>query len=140
MVGKEQTVAQPKKRDFALRLVFSYDGEDVRLVSQQSVEMVVPPSDPIPAEGQTGFWYELKDRKEQTLYRRFMHNPIRFAAEIRSDDPNRPFTWQEVSEPHGTFVLLVPDLKAATLTFFSGSLKPEAAFKRAKAIARFDLT
>lgn len=135
--------AQPsKKKDLALRLMFSYEGRDVRLVSRQSVEMVTPPSDPIRVqEGQAGFWYELRDAEGRTLYRRVIQNPIKFAVEVRSDDPKRPLMWQKVSEPRGSFVLLMPDLKQAyTLVLFGSPPEPEAAAEPAKEIARFNLT
>lgn len=125
-----------------LRLTFSYEGSDVRLVSLQSVEMVPLPSDPVYAqEPRTGFWYEVRDTKGRTLYRRATQNPIKFAAEVRSDDPERPLMWQKVSEPKGSFVLLMPDLKEAqTLVLFSSPLDPEKAAGLANEIARFDLT
>ena len=138
MKNKAQTV---KQRDRSLRLTFSYEGSDVRLVSRQSVEMVPPPSDHLRTlEGQTGFWYELRDAEGRTLYRRITETPVKFAAEVRSDDPRRPLTWEKVSRPQGHFVLLMPDLdQARTLVLFSSPLEPEAAAKPAKEIARFDL-
>ena len=125
-----------------LRLTFSYEGSDVQLVSRQSVEIVPLPSDPIHAqEPRTGFWYELRDVKGLTLYRRTTQNPIKFATEVRSDDPEHPLMWQKVSEPKGSFMLLMPDLKEAqTLVLFSSPLDPEEATGPAKEITRFDLT
>jgi hypothetical protein len=124
-----------------LRLTFTYEGSDVRLVSQQSIEMVPPPSDPIhAAEGQTGFWYELKDAAGRTLYRRVTQNPIKFATEVRSDDPRRPLAWESVSEPKGSFVLLMPDLdQARMVVLMSSPLERTAMVGPAGEIARFDL-
>jgi hypothetical protein len=40
-----------------MRLTFSYDGDDVKLISQQRTEMVVPASDPVTGfKKQKGFW------------------------------------------------------------------------------------
>jgi hypothetical protein len=124
-----------------LRLTFSYEGSDLRLISRQRVEMMSPPSDPVQAQKeQTGFWYEVRDAEGRTLYRRVIQNPIKFAAEVRSDDPERPLAWQEVSEPRGNFILLMPDLdRAHMLVLFSSPMEPGAALGPAKEIAHFDL-
>jgi hypothetical protein len=43
----------------AIRMIIAFDGEQVHLVSQQSVEMVLPPSDQIePLQEKKGFWYD----------------------------------------------------------------------------------
>ena len=131
-----------KSRDsFTMRLTFSYEGTDLRLISQQSVRMVPPPSDSLRAEEeQTGFWYEVHDAGGSTLYRRVTQNPIKFAVEVRSDDPDRPLNWQQVDEPRGTFVLLIPDLDSALeVVLFGDPLEPDAPSGPAKEIARFDL-
>lgn len=124
-----------------LRLTLTYEGSDLRLTSRENVQMVSPPSDPIrPQKGETGFWYEVRDGEDRTLYRRVIQNPIKFAVEVRSDDPERPLAWQEVSEPRGEFILLVPDLdRAHMLVLFSSPLEPGVAPRPAKEIARFDL-
>src|SRR5215208_4069038 len=67
----------------AMRLTFSYDGDYVKLVSQKRTEMKVPPSDPVTAfKKQKGFWAELKNERDKTLYRHVMHNPTRNDAEV----------------------------------------------------------
>ncbi len=125
-----------------LRLTFSYEGSNVRLVSRQSVEMIPPQGDAAATrQGQAGFWYEVRDEKDNTLFRRIVQNPIRFAAEIRSEDPERPLSWQDVSEPRGEFVLLMPDLDTArVLVLFGSPMERGAPLGPAKEIARFDLS
>src|SRR5271166_4139570 len=72
----------------AIRLVFSFDGGQVSLLSQQSVEMVLPSSDPVEGtEDRTGFWYELRDAQDRPVYRKVIHNPMREDVEVFSDDP-----------------------------------------------------
>jgi len=130
------------KRDVrSMRLVFSYEGRDVNLVSRQSVEMKSPVSDELQTrEGQPGFWYELRDGQGRTLYRRITQNPIRYSAEVRSDDRTRPLEWQRKSEAKGTFVLHVPELEQARfLLVFSSPLEPAESGKPATEFARFDL-
>src|SRR5438093_13462008 len=86
--------AKPAK---AVRMIFSFDGEHVHLVSQQSAEMVLPPSDPVHGnEGRSGFWYELRDVENRPLYRRMMHNPMREDVEVFSNDPKQTITQQIV--------------------------------------------
>jgi hypothetical protein len=125
----------------SIRLHFSYKGYAVRLLSRQKVEMIPPPSDQLePQEGQSGFWYEVRDAANRTLYRRITHNPIKVATEVRSDDPARPLAWQQMSDPQGEFFLLIPELeKGQTLVLFSSPLIPREAADPAMEIARFDL-
>ncbi len=132
------------KRSAALRLVFEYEGSVVRFLSRQRVEMVVPPGDPAQAQkGEGGFWYELRDANDRTLYRRVAANPIRMVAEVRSDNPEEPFTWEPVADPKGTFVLLVPDEpQAHSVALFSPPLEAERLLTMAEPaaeIARFAL-
>jgi len=72
----------------AVRLIFEYDGENVRLVSRQHVDMAPPPSDALDGfAGQKGFWAELRGADGGLLYRQVMHDPIRRDVEVFSDDP-----------------------------------------------------
>lgn len=122
----------------ALRLIFEYEGDHISLVSARRVAMMVPPSDPLAARRrESGFWFELKDGSGKTLYRRVTHDPIQRAVELRSDDPDRPFTREDVKNPAGTFVLLVPDLAEAREVALSSSPPGREALAPAKEIARF---
>src|ERR1041384_3865003 len=50
----------------AVRLTFSYDGDDVKLLSQQRTEMTVPPSDAMKRYGKyKGFWAELRSESDK---------------------------------------------------------------------------
>jgi hypothetical protein len=141
MQNEEQLRELHGRQNRALRLTFEYEDSNVRLISRQSVEMVVPPSDAIQNyEGQKGFWYELRDEKDHTLYRRVIHNPIKFDVEVFYDDPENPITRREVKQPRGTFFLAIPDLEqAVTLTLHSSQLESKTALQSAQEIARFDL-
>lgn len=132
----------------ALRLIFSYSGQDVRLVGRQRVEMTVPPSDPPAAgeQGQSGFWYELRDDARRTLYRRVVGNPIPTSTEVLTDDPQRPVAREEAAGGiQGVFVLLCPEIEAArTVALFSSppdapGLRVAGAEMRSQKIAEFDL-
>lgn len=133
----------------AMRLTFSYDGDRVKLISQQPVDMIVPPSDPVKRyEKQKGFWAELKSDQDKTLYRRVMHNPTRNDAEVFSDDAEQSISREPAPKRKGVFVVVVPDSKQAReVTLFRSS--PEVrgpthgiqalASKPAKEILRFKL-
>lgn len=138
-----------RKHKKAVRLTFSYDGDNVQLVSQQPVEMTVPPSDPVEGyEQHKGFWAELKDKKDTTLYRRVMHNPTRNDAEVFSDDPQQGVSRQPAPDRKGVFVVVVPDTDEGHAVTLSSSLAPargqaqgirSLAHQPASEIARFKL-
>jgi hypothetical protein len=122
-------------------MIFSFDGPHVQLVSQQSVEMVLPPSDPVQgAQEYKGFWYELRDAQDRPLYRRVMHNPLREDVEVFSDDPQQSVARQAVPNRKGVFVVLVPDTEEGrTVTLSSSPRRVRAAHEPAREIARFAL-
>jgi hypothetical protein len=126
----------------AVRLVLSFDGDQVNLVSQQPVEMVVPPSDAVEgSEGQKGFWCELRDSQDRPLYRKVMHHPMREDVEVFSDDPRQhSVARRTVPNRKGVFVVLVPDLENGHAVTVSSSPRSLArAHQPASVIARFDL-
>lgn len=99
----------------AVRLTFSYDGPSVKLVSQERVEMTVPPSDPLTGFAKRkGFWAELRDKKDKTLYRQVIHNPTRNDAEVFPDpdeSPEQSISREAAPKRKGVFVVLVPDVE-----------------------------
>jgi hypothetical protein len=108
----ESTSADPQPRP-ALRFLFDYEGTEIRLLSRQSVLMVLPPTDPLQGlEGQAGFWYELRDATGTPLYRRIVRNPIQVHVEVHQADSASP-TRRLVDAPQGVFTALVPDLPRA---------------------------
>ena len=95
-----------------MRLTFSYDGDDVKLVSQQRTDMLVPPSDPLTGfKNQKGFWAELRSERDKTLYRQVMHNPTRNDAEVFPDPdaPAQGISREPAPKRKGVFVVVVPD-------------------------------
>lgn len=116
-------VTSPK----AVRLTFSYQGEEVKLISQQPVEMTVPPSDPLEGyEQHKGFWAELKSDKDKTLFRRVLHNPTRNDAEVFSDDPEQSISREPAPKRTGVFVVVVPDTdKGHEVTLSRSSEQPD---------------
>jgi hypothetical protein len=111
----------------AMRLTFSYQGDQVKLVSQQPVEMTVPPSDPLKGyEEHKGFWAELKSDRDKTLYRRVLHNPTRNDAEVFSDDPEQSISREPAPKRKGVFVVVVPHTeKGHEVTLSRSSGQPD---------------
>src|SRR4030095_9730742 len=63
----EQVTAETT--DTALRLTFFYDREGVKLEFIQTLEeMPTPESDPLEHDPEAGFWDELRDAEQSTLY------------------------------------------------------------------------
>ena len=138
----ELSVPQGEEKPMkAVRMLFSFDGEHLHLVSQQSVAMVVPPSDPVQGnQGQKGFWYELRDEQDRPLYRRVMHNPMREDVEVFSDDPKQSVARHTVPNRKGVFTVVVPDTADGhTVTLSSSPRRIQLAHQPATEIARFVL-
>ena len=94
-----------------MRLTFSYDGDDVKLLSQQRTDMMVPPSDPLKGYAKhKGFWAELKNERDKTLYRHVMHNPTKNDAEVFPETPDQSISREAAPKRKGVFVVVVPDL------------------------------
>ena len=94
----------------AMRLTFSYEGNDVKLLSQQRTEMIVPTSDATKGYGRhKGFWAELRSGSDKTLYRTVMHNPTKNDAEVFPGTPNEGISRVPAPKRKGVFVVVVPD-------------------------------
>jgi len=138
-------IAQPpqiRPYNRALRLTFEYEGSTVKLVSSQSVEMILPPTESLAGhEGQTGFWFTVSDAQGKALYRRSVHNPIPYDREVFSNDPKHPSVQRvPVAKPKGTFVVLVPDIQEAkAVQLFSNPFNVAGHGQPAREFARFNL-
>lgn len=139
----ESSVPPPRAKPAkAVRLVFSFDGDHVTLTSQQPVEMVLPPSDPVEGiEGHKGFWYELRDAQDRPLYRKAIHNPMREDVEVVSDDLRQHSVVRHpVPNRKGIFVALIPDTENGwAVTLSSSPRAPQLDHQPAAVIARFPL-
>lgn len=97
----------PESPPTALRLTFTYDGDSIQLASGRTVEMIVPPTDPVDGyQGQAGFWAELRDTTGATIYRRVLHDPIPVYHEVHS--PHAQATRTPVRDQTGAFEIVVP--------------------------------
>ena len=94
----------------AMRLTFSYEGDNVKLLSQQRTEMTVPTSDAVKGFGKKkGFWAELRSESDKTLYRSVMHNPTKNDAEVFPESPGEGISRAPAPKRKGVFVVVVPD-------------------------------
>jgi hypothetical protein len=123
----------------ALRLTFSYSRKGIHLDEIRPVEgMPLPPTDPIQHGPEAGFWYELRDAKNTTLYRQVVHNPMPHEAEVYTE--GAPIGRQTRQDGSDSFTLLVPSLEGVTtIALFSSPLNPANFGAAAEEIARFSL-
>jgi hypothetical protein len=109
----------------AIRLIFAYEGNSVRLIDRQRLELPTPPTDAISDhEGQQGFWVELRRPDERVTYRRVLANPVGTDAEVFSPDPARSLSRVPIERPSGVFTVLVPDVEEADHVVLMSSVPP----------------
>lgn len=133
----------------AVRLIFDYDGDDVRLVSSQPVDVVVQPSAPTRGlHDRSGFWVELRASSEDVLYRQVLTDPARVHPEVFSPDPTVGITRSPEPQAAGAFTVLVPRQEGGSHVVLMGSppatgtLAPGMAASQdapAEEIARFSI-
>jgi hypothetical protein len=104
----------------ALRLTFSFKDGVVQLASTTGVDMVVPPDDAPAKAPEQGFWAELRDPSNRTLFRRVLHNPIPVDREVFSEDHGKTLSRAPGAPSQGMFTVVVPNHADATaLALFS---------------------
>jgi hypothetical protein len=128
----EPSREQPRRR--AIRLIFEYEGDEVRLVSRQRVEMYVPPSDDVKGYEERGLWGEVRRADGAALYRRALSDPMPRTVEVFSNDPEQTIVRVPIERPSGTFVVVVPDLDEADHLALTSSGAPEHAQLRGAAV------
>lgn len=97
---------QPTPRR-AMRLIFEYEGDEVRLVTQQPVETVVTGFD-IAQVQSPGYYVDARDTDGQTVARVPARNAFATSAEVFPEQPGEPITRVDVPEPRGAFTVIVP--------------------------------
>ncbi len=96
----------------AIRLIFEYDGDQVRLVSQQEVEMAVTGFD-LMTTSQPGFFVDSRDAAGATLARVPAPHAFAGSAEVFPEQPGAPIVRVDVPHPTGAFTVVVPAPPAA---------------------------
>lgn len=98
----------------ALRLLFEYEGDNVKLVSVQRLNMKAPPPQaPPPDTPGHGAWFELRDAQGKSMYRRGIHDLLSGDLEVLSDHAERPLARVRPAQKRGVFYLVVPDIPEA---------------------------
>jgi hypothetical protein len=98
----------------ALRLIFEYAGDEVRLVSRQRIDKALPAEDPSDSPaGRAGYWVELRNADGESVHRQVLHEPIQQDVEVFSAGPEPSLARVPVERASGTFFVLVPDLEQA---------------------------
>jgi hypothetical protein len=91
----------------AIRLIFEYDGDQVRLVSQQPVEMAITGFD-IARTEHPGYYIDTRDAAGRTLARVPARNVFSGSMEVFPEKLGEPITRVDVAKPRGAFTVVVP--------------------------------
>ena len=108
-MSNESARFQPRR---AIRLIFEYEGEKVRLVRQQAVEMVVADADPATART-PGYYLDARDATERTLARVAARGAFGRSAEVFPERHEEPIQRIDVPQERGAFTVTLPALEAA---------------------------
>ena len=91
----------------AMRLIFEYEGDEVRLVSQMPVDLLITGFD-ISRTQRAGYYVDTRDASGQTLARVPARNVFSTSAEVFPEQPGESITRVEVPTPRGAFTVVVP--------------------------------
>ncbi|MCO6435577.1 MAG: hypothetical protein J5J06_00640 [Phycisphaerae bacterium] len=118
---------------------------EFRLISRMDVQMVLPPSDELPAtkgaDLPSGFWYELQSADGSVKYRRIIHNPvfIVFEGPDLSKSDMVPDRVESLPEQR-VFSLLIPAPDSGDeVVLFSSPLEPDSHAQPASEVGRIPL-
>ncbi len=91
----------------AIRLIFEFDGDQVRLISQQQVDMAVTGFD-LPPGDRPGYYVDVRDAARTTLARVAARNAFSGSTEVFPEKPGELITRIDVPRPQGAFTVVVP--------------------------------
>ena len=91
----------------AMRLIFEYEGNQVRLVSQHPVEMAITGSDLAKVE-HPGYYVDTRDASDRTLARVPARNAFSASVEVFPQRPGEPISRVDVPQQRGAFTVVVP--------------------------------
>ena len=91
----------------AMRLIFEYEGDQVRLVSQQPVDVAITGFD-IARTQHPGYYVDTRDAAGRTLARVPARDAFSASAEVFPEQPGEPITRVDVANPTGAFTVVVP--------------------------------
>ena len=91
----------------SMRLIFEYDGDDVRLVMQQPVDMLITGFD-IARTQRSGYYVDTRDAAGRTPARVPARGAFHESVEVFPETHGEPITRLEVPQPRGAFTVIVP--------------------------------
>jgi hypothetical protein len=98
----------------AIRLIFEYDGDGVRLVSEQRVDMAIAEGDPARRDRPpAGYYIDTRDAGESTLTRTRVEGVFAGSMEVFPENPREPITRVDTPRRRGAFTVVVPASDAA---------------------------
>jgi hypothetical protein len=98
--------AQPEGSP-AIRLIFEYEGDEVRLISQQPVDVAVTGFD-LARVDLPGHYVEARSATDEPLSRVRVREAFGRSAEVFPEAPGGAITRIDVAEPRGAFTVVVP--------------------------------
>ena len=90
-----------------IRLIFEYEGDQVRLVSQTPVNLSITGFD-LARTQRPGYYIDTRDAAGQTLARVPARNLFSTSTEVFPEQPGDLISRVEVATPRGAFTVVVP--------------------------------
>ena len=90
-----------------MRLIFEYEGDQVRLVSQAPVNLSITGFD-LARTQRPGYYIDTRDAAGQTLARVPARNHFSTSTEVFPEQPGDLISRVEVATPRGAFTVVVP--------------------------------
>ncbi|MBS0171978.1 MAG: hypothetical protein JSR62_16650 [Nitrospira sp.] len=91
----------------AMRLIFEYEGDQLRLVSQQPVDVAITGFD-ISRAVRPGHYVDTRDASGRILARVPARDAFSQSAEIFPEEPGKPITRLPLERATGAFTVVVP--------------------------------
>jgi hypothetical protein len=91
----------------AVRLIFEYEGDRVRLVSEQPVDMAVTGFE-LSTVSVPGYYVDSRDAENRTLARVRARGAFETSMEVFPEKPGDPITRIDVPQARGAFTVVVP--------------------------------
>lgn len=97
----------PSPDPTAVRLIFEYEGDQVRLVHQQPVDVAISGFD-LPREQVPGHHVEVRGADEELLSRVPIRSAMSTSMEVFPEAPGDPITRTDLPQARGAFTVIVP--------------------------------
>ena len=91
----------------AVRLIFQYDGDEIRLVAQHPVDMAVPGLD-LAQVPHPGHYVETRTEAQVPLARVPVRDAFSASREVFPEQPGEPITRADLPRAQGAFTVVVP--------------------------------